>query len=251
MALTQDRDTKEKTGVSYTMGVSAGKLMYAGGIACINGSGTGFLTPGATALGLLALGRTLGQADNTLGSDGALNATVERGVFRYANSAGGDAIAETNIGEICFIVDDGAVALTNGNGTRSQAGVVFDVDTQGVWRPIDQRKVYVTLALADLISAHAAVYRVPSPIAGRITNLSTDLSAALATGDAIVTGKIGAVAITNGAVDIVQAGSAAGQINTAAPTAANAVAIGSDINFTIGGTNTGAAAATLIIEITR
>jgi hypothetical protein len=111
--------------------------------------------------------------------------------------------------------------------------------------------VYITLAIADLKAADAAVYRVASPVAGRITKLSTDLAAALVTADATLTGKIGAAAITNGVVTLVQAASAAGQVNSAAPTAANAVDVGSDINFTVGGGATTVVAATLTIEITR
>ena len=33
----------------------------------------------------------------------------------------------------CYVVDDETVAKTNGTNTRSRAGVVVDVDAQGVW----------------------------------------------------------------------------------------------------------------------
>jgi hypothetical protein len=253
MSLTQDRDTKARPGDFYQPGVAANALIYAGALVCLNANG--YATPGAAALGLNAIGRCEGQADNTGGADGAITVSVMRGVFRFANSAGGDAITEANVGERCYVVDDQAVALTNGVGTRSQAGVIFDVDAQGVWvdmrNPLDARKVYVAVEIANLIGANAKVYHVAAPVAGRITKITTDLNAVLATGDATVTAKIAGVAVTNGVVDIVQAGSAAGQINTVAPTALNAFDVGTDISFTVGGTNTAASDALLIFEITR
>jgi hypothetical protein len=255
MALTQDRDTKERSGNAYSLGVAAGKLIYAGAIVCLDANGNA--TPGAAAVGLICLGRAEQQADNSLGIAGAISVNIFRGVFRWENSAGGDAITEESIGEKCYIVDDQTVALTGAAGTRSVAGTVFDVDSAGVWVdtrvPGEQRKTYLTLNLADLLGADAAVYHIASPVSGRITKYWSNLSGALATGNATATGKIGGVAITNGVLTMVQAGSAAGQVNSQAPTSdgTNAVDVGSDISFTIGGTNTANRSATVVIEITR
>jgi hypothetical protein len=259
-AATQDIDTKERREAGcYSFGVEANTIIFAGTIVCIGADG--YAVPGSAAPGLLCVGRAEYQAnnlDNTAtgaGAAGFLNVDVRRGVFRWQNSADGDAITEESLGEKCYIVDSQTVALTSNGGTRSVAGVIFDVDAYGVW--VDTRqaqplsKVYVTLAIADLISADAHTYRVASPCDGRITKLWTDLGAPLAGGNATLTGKIGATAITNGVVNIVEAGSVAGQVNTATPTALNAVAQGADINFTVGGTQTAAASATLTIEITR
>ena len=52
---------------------------------------------------------------------------------QFANSAATDAITLADIGKDCFIVDDQTVAKTDGSGTRSRAGRVFDVDADGVW----------------------------------------------------------------------------------------------------------------------
>lgn len=256
MALAQDRDTKQRMDAQlYTLGVAAAKLVYAGAIVCLDANGNA--TPGAVTNGLICIGRAEEQADNTLGIAGAINVDVRRGVFRWANSGGGDAIAETDMGEICYIVDDQTVAKTSAAGTRSVAGKIFDIDAQGVWVdtrvPGEQRKVYLTLNLADLVSADATVYHIASPVSGRITKYQSSLSGALATGNATATGKIGGVAITNGVLTMVQAGSAAGQVNSQVPTSdgTNDVDVGSDISFTIGGTNTANKSAILTIEITR
>jgi hypothetical protein len=135
MSLAQDRDTKERDGVRFNYPVGAAKLIYAGALVCLNA--TGYLVPGAVATTLLCVGRAEAQADNSGGADGALTCDVKRGVFRWANSAAGDAIASTDIGSVCYVVDDQTVAKTNGTNTRSLAGRVIDVDVLGVW--VDHR----------------------------------------------------------------------------------------------------------------
>lgn len=114
-------------------------------------------------------------------------------------------------------------------------------------------EVYLTLDIANLVAADAKVYGINCPVAGTITRIASRLNgAALAAGDATITGKIGAVAITDGAITITQAGSAQGDLDSVAPSAANTVAVGSDLNFTVGGANTDTAAfATLTITIRR
>lgn len=95
----------------------------------------GYATPGATATGKLALGRAAATVDNTVSGHtaGALNVPIERGIFRWGNSAAGDAIAQADCGATCYMVDDQTVAKTDGTGTRSAAGTVVAVDSSGVW----------------------------------------------------------------------------------------------------------------------
>jgi predicted RecA/RadA family phage recombinase len=58
---------------------------------------------------------------------------TRRGVFRFANSAAGDAIGRTEIGKTVYVVDDQTVAKTDNSGARPAAGKCFDVDANGVW----------------------------------------------------------------------------------------------------------------------
>lgn len=106
-----------------------------------------------------------------------------------------------------------------------------------------------TVALTNGDSGYVA-----SPVAGSITKLeSVLLGGAVATNDAVVTGKIGAagagVAITNGVITIATAGSAIGDVDSATPTAANAVSAGSLIYFTVSGTPGGSRTALVTILI--
>ena len=66
-----------------------------------------------------------------------------------------------------------------------------------------------------------------------------------------MTAKIAAVAVTTGVLTITEAGSAVGDVDSCSPSAANTVAVGSDVNFTVGGTNDAAVGATITVTILR
>src|SRR5262249_12871348 len=94
---------------------------------------SGWAVPGSTATGLIPIGRADKRADNSAGANGDINVKVRRGVFRWANSSAGDQITQAEIGDFCYIVDDQTVAKTSNGGARSIAGIIEDVDAQGVW----------------------------------------------------------------------------------------------------------------------
>lgn len=130
-ALTQDRNTPARAGGQLNMGVAATKKIFSGSLVARDANG--YATPGATAATLLGAGRAEEYVDNTAGANGAVSVLVSKGVFRFGNSAAGDLITIADIGNDCYIVDDQTVAKTNGGATRSVAGKVFDVDSDGVW----------------------------------------------------------------------------------------------------------------------
>ena len=108
---------------------------------------------------------------------------------------------------------------------------------------------HVSLDVPNL--AGTGIYGIPSPVAGTVIAVRTLLKAPLTTGNATLTSKIGATAITDGVVTITQAGSAIGDIDLASPTAANTVAEGSNLSVTVGGTNDAAVGATVVFTIRR
>jgi hypothetical protein len=111
------------------------------------------------------------------------------------------------------------------------------------------KKTFLNVCLTDISSA-STVY-VTSPVAGTITKIYSIIDGAIATADAVITSKIGAVAITGGAITIANSSSAAGDVDSATPTAANTVAAGSNINLTTNGASTNTVKAVFTIEITR
>jgi hypothetical protein len=130
-ALTAERATTERTGDLYSRPVATAVKVYAGSIVMLNA--TGYATPGATATGQVADGVAVETVDNTSGADGAKTVTVSKGIFKFANSASADLITIAEIGDDCYIVDDQTVAKTSGTSTRSIAGKIMAVESDGVF----------------------------------------------------------------------------------------------------------------------
>ena len=80
---------------------------------------------------------------------------------------------------------------------------------------------FITAKIADISTASSTF--VPIPDGGKVIKIITALQAAIATADAAITFEIGGTAITNGAITVAYDGSAAGDVDTAVPTAANDV----------------------------
>jgi hypothetical protein len=274
MALSADRDTATRESKLYSYPVLTGVKIYDGAIVVLDSSG--WAKPAITGTGLVAVGRARAQADNTLGSSGDISVEVEEGVFCYDNSAAADEITKAQIGDVCWLVDDCTVAKTSGTNTRSIAGYIRDLDTDGVWvefkntisndgdlvaslnlgdvaNPQTSRQnlganlVVLEIEVASLIGT--GIYRVVSPVAGTITKIKSVIDGALTTGNATLTGKIGVTAITDGVITITQAGSAAGDVDYCAPSALNVVAENNVISVTVGGTNDAARGAKVSILI--
>lgn len=129
-ALTSSRDTKEIEGKLRALPVAAGVKIFAGSLVVL---AAGLAKPGTAATGLVAVGRAEAEIDNSAGLAGDQVVPVAKGTFSFANSAAADALSRADVGATCFIADDQTVAKTNGSGTRSAAGTVFDVDAYGVW----------------------------------------------------------------------------------------------------------------------
>lgn len=129
-ALSAERNTKERAGEVLELPVKASTKCYQGGLAVID---AGYAAPGRTGTGLIAVGRYEQTFDNSAGAAGAIKARVKQGMFKFANSSAGDLIAQASVGADCYIVDDQTVALTNGTSTRSRAGKIVAVDSDGVW----------------------------------------------------------------------------------------------------------------------
>lgn len=130
-ALTADRDTPRRENLLRNFPMKAANRIFGGSLVCIDS--TGFAVKGQVSTTLKCVGRAEEQVDNTGGADGALRVPTMSGLFRFANSTAGDLITLADVDAACFIVDDQTVAKTNGTATRSQAGIIRDVDSGGVW----------------------------------------------------------------------------------------------------------------------
>ncbi len=275
MFLSEDLDVPSREGRRASYGVLNGVMIYDGAVVVKDASG--YAKPGLTATGLVVLGVADDQADNTAGQDGDIDVPVLLGTFRLQNSTDSDLITLADIGNACFLVDDETVAKTSGTNTRSVAGKIADVDDDGVWvempsatistggnllatnnlsevtpgtarANIGANLLALELDVTNLVGGAASVYHIPSPVGGVVKKIKSVLEGhALTTGDATLTAKIGATPITTGVITITEAGSAIGDEDSCAPTAADTVTEDGVISITVGGTNDNAAATAKVV----
>jgi len=130
-ALAAPRNTLARSGDIREMPVKASTKIFQGALVAIDASG--WALPAAAVAAHKVIGRAEDTFDNSAGANGAINARVATGVFRWNNSASGDLIARSDIGAACYVVDDNTVAKTSDTGARPVAGIIFDVDASGVW----------------------------------------------------------------------------------------------------------------------
>lgn len=90
-----------------------------------------------------------------------------------------------------------------------------------------------------------------APVAGTITRIQSVLGGAIATANAGITTEINGTAVTGGAITILQAGSAAGDMDVATPSAANTVAVGDVIEIITDGLSTNAVPVMFTVTIQR
>lgn len=132
-ALTDNRDTERRLAYfdmthAHT-GIDSDEF-YVGALLMYDQSDSR-VKPATAATDALCVGRCKSRV--TTGASNTTKVESESGIFRFGNSAAGDAIAADDIGKACYMVDDQTVALTDGTGTRSKAGTIYDVDSLGVW----------------------------------------------------------------------------------------------------------------------
>ena len=131
-ALTAPRATPEKLSPrTRNVPLLANAKVYQGGMVQIAASG--FAVAAVATAANVTIGIAKDTVDNSGGANGAATVDVDRGVFRFANSASGDLITRSEIGKTVYVVDDQTVAKTDNSGARPAAGTCYDVDAQGVW----------------------------------------------------------------------------------------------------------------------
>ncbi|WPP47098.1 hypothetical protein [Pseudomonas sp. AN-1] len=128
-ALTRDRNTPLKDAEVIAVLAAASAVIHAGAIVVANAGG--YAAPGSTATGLTYIGRAEESVDNTGGANGAVAVLVRRrNAFKWANDG---SITQAHLMKTAYIVDDQTLAATDGTGTRSAAGRIVGIDTDGVW----------------------------------------------------------------------------------------------------------------------
>jgi len=161
-AATASISTPETRNDVFTdMPVAASTIVYVGTMAAVDASGN--VNPAADTAGLHVLGRCDGtprttdsasggasalvgsDGNNSAGSAGAVTVDIKQGIFRWNNKSG-NLITKAMIGQPCYVYDDNTVGIAGGTSHSIVAGIVWDVDSTGVW--VDTRRQGARLALA-------------------------------------------------------------------------------------------------------
>jgi hypothetical protein len=136
------------------------------------------------------------------------------------------------------------MVVASGGAINVEPGGAINVNGQ----PVTQ--YMLPMDIAD--GSADAVYYLVCPHAGVIAKIWSVIDGAVLTADITITAAIGATPVTNGVVTITQAGSAAGDVDVATPTAARAVTAGQAIKLTVaGGGAAGAPRIHVVVVIER
>ena len=88
---------------------------------------------------------------------------------------------------------------------------------------------FLTAKVTDISTAGSTFVAVPD--VGNIVKIYTSIKNAITSADAAITFEIGGTSVTNGAITVTQAGSAAGDVDSSTPSAANRVEEGGSIEI--------------------
>lgn len=114
-------------------------------------------------------------------------------------------------------------------------------------RPLND--YFLTGEIAD-ISTAGQIY-IPVPDGGEVVKIYSVIDNAITVADATLTPKISGTAITGGAITVAYSGSAAGDVDSSTPTAANTVLEGGSIEIETDGGSTTACRAGITVVIRR
>lgn len=238
MALAAPRKITRRDGEYFVLPVAAAAVCIQSGLAILvagavrpgrAGQGDTDADKAADAAGYRAVGVFLDSVTGGV-ADGDATVRVQAGIWNFKNSAGADAVSVADIGRTVFIVDDETVARTSAGGLRAAAGVVADVDDEGVWVEISPLgaaqgggSVFLPFFInqTDLLAGTAA--ELVSPVGGRIARVTAIVQTAVTTGGPI-TAAVGTTAV-NGLSVVIADGATKGTVVSDTPTAGHATAL--------------------------
>jgi hypothetical protein len=197
-ALSTERLTQQMGGPSpvpsrLAIPVKGATKIFAGSLVAVQ---AGYARPATGATGLWVVGKAEATVDNTDGSDGDLTVVVLTGTLSFEMGSSTDAIAQADIGKLCYAIDDQTVGLTSNAGARSAAGIIVGLNGSQVFvlcgvmnpellRSATIREACFVKAAADgaasTATAETAFYR--APVAGTIIAAYFTPSAALTASD--------------------------------------------------------------------
>ena len=125
MPLSGPRNTPTRDGVDLELTLAATAVIWQGGMVCVDA--TGLAIAGKTGVDLVVMGVAQASAQ---ASAGDATVSVRPGVYRFGAD---DQIGQASLGRVVYLVDDETLSATDGDGTRSPAGVIIDIELAGIW----------------------------------------------------------------------------------------------------------------------
>jgi len=108
---------------------------------------------------------------------------------------------------------------------------------------------FITAEIEDISTASSTFVAIPD--GGKVIKILTALQGAISGADAAITFEVGGTAMTNSAITVANSGSAAGDVDTSEPSAANRVEEGGTIEMITDGGSTGTAKLLVTFVIRR
>jgi len=129
-ALSADKKMSYTEGQLYEFPVDDGDTIYAG--AMVSANAAGYAIAGADTASTYFLGISREYVDNSAGSDGDLNVTVQRtGVWKMLM---GHTITQANVGDYVYILDDNTADVAGNTTNDIFCGVIVDyIDGTHAW----------------------------------------------------------------------------------------------------------------------
>ena len=108
---------------------------------------------------------------------------------------------------------------------------------------------FITAEIEDISTASSTFVAIPD--GGKVVKIITALQGAISGADAAITFEIGGTAMTNSAITVANTSSAAGDVDSSEPSAANRVEEGGTIEMITDGGSTGTAKLLVTFVIRR
>ena len=108
---------------------------------------------------------------------------------------------------------------------------------------------FITAEIEDISTASSTFVAIPD--GGKVVKILTALQGAISGADAAITFEVGGTAMTNSAITVANASSAAGDVDSSEPTAANSVEEGDAIEMITDGASATACEAVITFVIRR
>ena len=108
---------------------------------------------------------------------------------------------------------------------------------------------FITAEIEDISTASSTFVAIPD--GGKVVKILTALQGAISGANAAITFEVGGTAMTNSAITVANSGSAAGDVDTSEPSAANRVEEGGTIEMITDGGSTGTAKLLVTFVIRR